>query len=167
MHLQIRAMLPNDWSEVLRIYSLGLKTGYSTFETRDPSWDSWNASHLDRCRLVVVDNSSVLGWAALSPVSGRCVYGGVAEVSIYLDPIVEGRGVGFQLFSKLIDESEKEGFWTLQSSIFRNNERSIKLHERAGFRYVGYRERIGKLQGQWLDTLLYERRSKIIESDIF
>ena len=161
MNSTIRTMLSDDWSEVLNIYQSGINSGISTFETSPPIWDNWDRAHLKECRLVIAENDQILGWAALSPVSGRCVYGGVAEVSIYVDSSVHGRGYGTLLLKTLIEESEHHGIWTLQATIFRSNRRSIILHEKAGFRYVGYREKIGQLKGEWLDTLLFEKRSSL------
>jgi len=159
----IRQMLDSDWQEVARIYFEGIATGIATFEHIVPSYDNWNASHLKTCRFVAVNDNEVLGWAALSPVSGRCVYGGVAEVSVYIGENTRGQGIGIALMQKLIEQSEAEGYWTLQSGIFPENKASIKLHEKVGFRFLGQRERIGKtIQGEWKDNLLFERRSKIV-----
>lgn len=156
-------MKESDWEEVAKIYAEGIATGYATFEHQIPTYQNWNNSHLKACRLVAEQDDLVLGWAALSPVSGRCVYGGVAEVSIYIGATARGKGIGNALFSQLIEQSEKEGYWTLQSGIFPENEASIKLHEKVGFRYLGKREKIGKtVQGEWKDNLLFERRSKTI-----
>ncbi len=156
-------MKEGDWEAVAEIYAEGIATGYATFEHQIPTYQNWNNSHLKTCRLVAEQNGFILGWAALSPVSGRCVYGGVAEVSIYIGASTRGRGIGNALFSQLIKESEKEGYWTLQSGIFPENEASIKLHEKVGFRYLGKREKIGKtVQGEWKDNLLFERRSKTV-----
>ncbi|WP_262490525.1 GNAT family N-acetyltransferase [Hymenobacter sp. CRA2] len=131
-----------------------------------PSWGEWNRSHLPHCRFVALDGAGqVLGWAALSPVSSRCVYGGVAEVSVYVSPDAQGRGVGRQLLAALISESEQHGMWTLQAGIFPENTTSVRLHEGAGFRQVGRRERIGKMGNQWRDTLLLERRSSAVGID--
>lgn len=156
----IRPMEANDWKFVARIYTEGIATGFATFETTTPTYEAWNNAHMKSCRLVAVSKNQILGWAALSPVSSRCVYGGVGEVSVYVGKDTRGKGVGVQLMEALIDQSEKEGLWTLQSGIFPENTGSIKLHERMGFRYIGKRERVGQLQGVWKDNLLFERRSK-------
>ncbi|HEV7395652.1 MAG TPA: GNAT family N-acetyltransferase [Pyrinomonadaceae bacterium] len=160
MNLEIKALLPAHWPEVQLIYIEGLATGHATFETRAPSWEKWDASHLVKPRLVAELDGSVHGWAALSPVSAREVYAGVAEVSVYVGELSRGLGVGRRLLSELIAESEKVGLWTLQGSIFPENESSIALHKGCGFREVGRRERIGQLNGIWRDTVLLERRTK-------
>lgn len=144
------------------IYAEGIATGTATFETEVPSWDSWDKSHLDSCRIAVMDGDQMLGWAALSPVSSRCVYGGVAELSVYVSAAARGKGVGSILLDKLIAESESKGIWTLQAGIFTNNVASIALHHKCGFRKIGYREKIGKLGNEWMDNTLMERRSKVI-----
>ena len=160
--LKTREMQSSDWNAVAKIYAEGIATGYATFEKNIPTYESWNNAHLPICRLVAVKNSNVMGWAALSPVSSRCVYGGVAEVSIYVSEKYKGHGVGSMLINKLISQSEDKGFWTLQSGIFPENESSIALHKKAGFRYIGRRENVGQLNGIWKDNLLFERRSKSV-----
>ncbi|WP_088340280.1 GNAT family N-acetyltransferase [Robiginitalea sediminis] len=160
--MNVRNMFPKDWPEVSRIYAEGMATGVATFETQVPSYEAWDAAHLPNCRLVAEATGAIAGWAALSPVSGRCVYGGVAEVSIYIGEAFRGQGVGMQLMNSLIRESEASGFWTLQSGIFPENAASIRLHEKAGFRRIGYRERIGQRNGVWTDNVLFERRSSRI-----
>ena len=156
----IRAMTAEDWPAVARIYQAGMDTNLATFQTECPSWQEWNAGHLTQCRMVAVVDGAVAGWAALSAVSSRCVYAGVAEVSIYIDAAVRGKGVGKALLNALIATSESAGFWTLQSGIMENNAASIALHTSCGFRMVGYREKIGKDRfGIWRSTLLMERRS--------
>ena len=140
----------------------GIATGIATFETTVPEYSAWNSAHMASCRLVATDGDTLMGWAALSPVSSRCVYGGVGEVSIYIGADFRGRGVGKQLMKALIMVSEAENLWTLQSGIFPQNEGSIRLHEKMGFRYLGKRERIGKRDGIWYDNLLYERRSNVV-----
>ena len=157
--IEIRSMEPADWKAVSEIYREGIQTGCATFETEVPSWEQWNSNHIDSCRLVAWTNKKVTGWAALSAVSSRCVYGGVGEVSVYVALKARGTGVGKALLRRLISESEKEGYWTLQSGIFPENTTSIKLHEKAGFRIIGIRERIGRLEGVWKDNVLLERRS--------
>ncbi len=160
--MRIREMMASDWDAVSRIYAEGIATGFATFEKDIPDYGSWDANHMKSCRLVAVKEDEILGWAALSPVSGRCVYGGVGEVSVYIEKDSRGMGVGKLLMESLIKESEKEGLWTLQSGIFPENEGSIRLHEKVGFRYIGKRERVGNLDGVWRDNLLYERRSPIV-----
>lgn len=160
--LEFRILSKVDWKEVSKIYKEGIDTGNATFETKVPTWDEWNNSHIDDCRIIAEIDNEVVGWSALSPVSSRCVYGGVAEVSVYVSPKFSGQKMGTLLLEKLIIESEKNGIWTLQAGVFRENIRSIKIHERLDFRQVGYREKIGKMKGIWRDTILLERRSKII-----
>lgn len=155
----IDEMRAGDWEQVRAIYLEGIATGFATFETDAPAWEKWDAGHLRKARLVARDGDRILGWAALSPVSDRCVYGGVAEVSVYVGEHGRGHGVGRALLRALIEASERSGIWTLQAGVFPENTASIKLHLRCGFREVGRRERIGKLNGAWRDTLLLERRS--------
>jgi len=162
MSLAIEPLAPADWDAVRRIYLEGIATGNATFEQSAPEWDKWDAGHLEACRLVARAEDDVLGWAALSPVSGRCVYAGVAEVSVYVADGARGRGVGNALMMALIRESEQNGIWTLQAGIFPENAASIKLHQRSGFRLVGTRERPGQLNGSWRDVVLMERRSKTV-----
>ncbi|PIB37916.1 GNAT family N-acetyltransferase [Maribacter sp. 4G9] len=163
--LLIRTMDPADWHQVSNIYLEGIETGMATFETIIPSYGKWDGAHLKNCRFVAIANKEVAGWAALSPVSSRYVYRGVAEVSIYIGEKYRGLGVGNALMKHLILESEAQGFWTLQSGIFPTNKASIKLHESVGFRKIGVRERVGNLNGVWIDNVLYERRSKVIGID--
>ncbi|HLL16211.1 MAG TPA: GNAT family N-acetyltransferase [Pyrinomonadaceae bacterium] len=161
MDYVIDGMTAEDWEEVSAIYLEGIATGVATFETDAPAWEKWDAGHLRQARLVArAATGAVLGWAALSRVSDRCVYGGVAEVSVYVGEGGRGRGVGRALLAALVEASERVGIWTLQAGVFPENEASIKLHLRCGFREVGRRERIGKLHGAWRDTLLLERRSR-------
>lgn len=162
MSVQIKKMEASHWEAVSKIYLEGIATGFATFETDTPSYDAWHNAHLNSCRLVAVENENVLGWAALSPVSSRCVYGGVAEVSVYVGKDSRGKGVGKSLMENLILESENDGIWTLQSGIFPENEGSIELHKKVGFRYIGKRERVGKLNGEWKDNILFERRSTTV-----
>lgn len=163
--MQVRSMIPTDWEEVARIYAEGIATGFATFEQEIPNWESWDGNHLETCRLVAIEEDQLLGWAALSPVSSRCVYGGVAEVSVYVSSGTRGRGVGKALMHQLISESETAGLWTLQSGIFPENKASIVLHEKVGFRKIGVRKRVGKLHGQWKDNVLFERRSETVGID--
>ncbi len=157
--MEIREMTPDDWEAVAQIYTEGIATGYATFEKTIPDFKTWDANHLQTCRLVATEGPMVLGWAALSPVSDRCVYGGVAEVSIYIRSNNWNKGIGKLLMNTLIHRSEEAGFWTLQSGIFPENTGSIKLHEKAGFRLIGKREKVGNLDGVWKDNLLFEKRS--------
>lgn len=160
--IEIKKMISSDWPAIAEIYKEGIATKMATFETEIPSWDQWNKNHIESCRLVAVKKGQILGWAALSEVSSRCVYGGVAEVSVYVASNARGKKIGERLLGQLILESEKEGFWTLQSGIFPENFASIKLHEKLGFRKIGYRERIGNFEGVWKDNILMEKRSKTI-----
>ena len=154
----ILPMQPADWPAVSAIYAEGIASGNATFETDVPSWEKWDSSHVPSPRLVARDDSGILGWAALSRVSARPVYAGVGEVSIYIADRARGRGVGTALMKELIAQSEAAGFWTLQASVFPENEASVRLHERHGFRIVGRRERIAQQGGRWRDTVLLERR---------
>jgi phosphinothricin acetyltransferase len=160
--MKISAIIPSDYNDVKKIYLAGIATGNATFQTDAPSWEDWDKSHLSSCRIAAFDNDEMLGWAALTPVSNRCVYAGVAEVSIYIAEQCRGKGTGNILLERLIAESEKEGLWTLQAGIFPENSASIKLHEKFGFRKIGYREKVGKMNGIWRDTILLERRSKVV-----
>ena len=156
----IDQMRADDWEQVRSIYLEGIDGGDSTFETDAPSWENWNEGHLQFARLVMRDGESVVGWAALSPVSKRLVYRGVAEVTVYVTESARGKGIGHALLEALIDESEKNDIWTLQASIFPENVASVELHLRCGFREVGRRERIAMLKGVWRDTILFERRRR-------
>lgn len=157
--IQIEPMSPEHWPEVRRIYLEGIATGHASFETEAPSWQKWDSGHLAACRLVAQQESKVVGWAALSPVSARCVYSGVAEVSVYVAEVARGNGTGKSLLSALIESSERSEVWTLQAGIFPENVASIALHKLLGFREVGRRERIGKMGGTWRDVIVLERRS--------
>jgi L-amino acid N-acyltransferase YncA len=159
--LVIEPMAAGDWSAIRSIYLQGIATGLATFETEAPPWETWDAAHLSFARLAARAGGDVIGWAALSPVSQRKAYLGVAEVSVYVAPDSRGRRVGSALLERLIQESEKNGTWTLQAAVFPENAATIALHKRFGFREVGRRERISKLNGIWRDTILLERRSKI------
>lgn len=160
----LRAMTPGDWPQVARILAEGIATGHATFETELPAWERWDRGHLEVGRWVVegAGGGTLAGWAALSPVSGRCVYAGVAEVSVYVGAGARGQGVGTTLLQALVASSEEAGIWTLQAGIFPENRASLALHRRAGFREVGRRERIGALHGAWRDVLLLERRSPVV-----
>lgn len=160
--MEIIEMLPAHWQEVKTIYEEGIATGNATFQTEAPAWKEWDVAHITNCRLVAVENNEVLGWAALTAVSGRCVYAGVAEVSVYVATVARGKGLGKLLLHALIAESEKQNLWTLQAGIFPENNASIKMHEACGFRVIGTREKIGKMNGVWRDTVLLERRSATV-----
>ncbi|MGI8567360.1 MAG: GNAT family N-acetyltransferase [Pyrinomonadaceae bacterium] len=165
MDCVIEEMTSVHWASVRSIYLEGITTGNATFETQAPVWESWDAAHLPHSRLVVRAGDTIGGWAALSPVSSRCVYGGLAEVSVYVGGNHRGEGLGRSLLEALIVPSERNGIWTLQAGVFPENEASIALHAACGFREVGRRERIGKLSGRWRDTVLLERRSMIVGVD--
>jgi L-amino acid N-acyltransferase YncA len=161
--MRVDAMSSDDWPAVRDIYEAGIATGEATFQTEAPPWEAWDAAHLATCRLVARDeDGNLVGWAALGRVSARPVYAGVAEVSVYIAASARGRGLGRLLLTALIDASERDGRWTLQASIFPENEASVRLHERCGFRVVGRRERIASQYGRWRDTLLLERRSSVV-----
>lgn len=161
--MNLRILTPDDWPRVRDIYADGIASGDATFETSVPDWPDWDRGHLAECRLAAEDeNGTVLGWAALSPVSNRCVYGGVAEVSVYVDSAAHGRGVGRTLLAGLVASAEEAGIWTLQAGIFPENDASVRLHEGCGFRVVGRRERLGKMGDRWRDVLLLERRSAVV-----
>ncbi len=156
----ITPMQPSDWPEVEKIYQDGIDTDQASFETQTPSWEAWDQGHLTTPRLVAKDGEgSIQGWAALSPVSKRPVYSGVAEVSIYIDVKLAGQGIGKKLLSELIQQSETTGLWMLQAVTFPENEASVRLHESLGFRLVGRREKIAQQHGVWRDTVMLERRS--------
>ena len=161
----IKAMTAQYWPAVAEIYKEGIATGYATFELEVPDYEHWDKAHLSSCRLVALEGQTVVGWAALCPVSGRCVYGGVAEVSVYVAMAHRGKGLGEKLLDRLIKVSEEAGLWTLQSGIFPENIGSIQIHEKTGFRLIGKRERIGKLHGVWKDNLIFERRSNHVGTD--
>jgi phosphinothricin acetyltransferase len=155
-------MTARDFERVADIYRAGIETGDATFETDVPAWDAWDRSHLPALRFVARGDNGVVGWAALSPVSDRCVYEGVAEVSIYIDTAVRGQGIGSALLTALVEESERAGIWTLQTGIFPENVVSIELHKRCGFRIVGTREKLGRMGARWRDVLMLERRSTVV-----
>ena len=158
----VTPMAPADWETVRGILQDGIATGHASFDTEVPDWDAWNRSHLEACRLVARVKGVIAGWAALSPVSSRCVHAGVAEVSVYVGSRFRGRGVGKALMAELVDASEREGIWTLQAGVFPENAASIALQKAFGFREVGRQERLGKLNGTWRDVVLMERRSNVV-----
>ena len=155
-------MASADADTVLRIYQDGLDAGQASFETTAPDWAAFDRGRLPDHRFVAVDEGEVVGWVAVTPVSARPVYAGVVEHSVYVDPGVHGRGVGATLLDALIASTEAAGVWTIQSGIFPENAASLRLHERAGFRVVGVRERLGKHHGRWRDVVLLERRSPLV-----
>jgi phosphinothricin acetyltransferase len=161
MNIELRPLKKDDWPSVAEIYKQGIITGNATYEKDIPTWDAWDSAHLKMCRIVATVGEEIVGWAALTKVSGRCIYAGVAEVSVYVASLFKGQKVGTKLLESLISESEQKGFWTLQAGIFPENIASLKLHKNLGFRKVGFREKIGKMNGRWRDTILLERRSKI------
>ncbi|MDQ0781920.1 GNAT family N-acetyltransferase [Chryseobacterium sp. W4I1] len=164
MNYELREMLPGDEKRVLEIYSEGLDSGIATFETEVPTAEAWNMEYFNDCRWVLENESNeIVGWCALKPVSKRECYKGVAEVSIYFENTYQGKGLGSVLLKKMILDSESHGFWTLQASIFPENEASIRFHQKNGFRTIGVRKKIGKLNGQWKDIVMMEKRSDIID----
>jgi phosphinothricin acetyltransferase len=167
MSVTIRPMAEIDWPAVSEIYRQGIDTGHATFETEVPAWEDWNGSHLKSGRLVAEVDGRVVAWAALTPVSDRCVYGGVAETSVYVGSAGRGRGVGTRLLRAAIIESEQAGLWSLEAQTFPENAASIALHKKCGFREVGTRSRVGKMsygamKGAWRDVVLLQRRSETV-----
>lgn len=158
---RIGPMTIEDWPAVRAIYLEGMATGNATFEKSAPEWDVWHAAHLKTCRMIARRNGEAIGWAALTPVSGRCVYAGVAEVSVYIAERVRGQKIGQSLLAALVEESERHGIWTLQAGIFPENIASIEIHKRCGFRVVGVREKLGRMDGVWRDVALMEQRSSL------
>ena len=163
--ISIEAITPQHWPNVRAIYVAGIQTGEATFETEPPSWESWDQNHLAFARLIARQGNEIVGWAALSPVSQRKAYSGVAEVSVYVAAKSRGRGIGGALLERLIEDSERNGIWTLQAVVFPENSATLALHRRCGFREVGRRERIGRLNGVWRDTVLLERRSESVGNE--
>ena len=161
--VNVRDLRSEDWPEVARIYAEGIATRNATFDTAVPSWGDWDGSHLPVHRFVAVEADQVVGWIALAPVSERCCYAGVAEVSVYVGEEARGRGIGVALLQAVVESSERSGIWTIQTGVFPENEASLALCRRFGFRVVGTRERIGRLDGVWRDVLLLERRSEVAE----
>ena len=160
MEFKIEKMKHEDWEQVSKIYKEGIKTGNATFETKVPSWESWISKHLSCCNIVARRENKILGWAAVSPTSSRNIYSGVTEVSIYVSKECKRKGIGLALLKELIELSENNGIWTLQAGIFPENKASINLHKKCGFKIVGTREKIGKMNDVWRDVILMERRSK-------
>lgn len=166
MALVISGMDEGSWESVRRIYQQGMDTNIATFETVCPSYEAFDASHTADCRYVIRADGDIVGWAALSPVSSRNVYRGVAEVSVYVDEAYRGKKAGTQLLSHLIQCSEQSGYWTLQAGIMQDNEASIHLHKKCGFRVIGYRERVAQDRfGTWRNTVLMERRSRVVGAE--
>jgi phosphinothricin acetyltransferase len=159
--IAVRDMEAGDWSDVRAIYEDGIREGNATFEIEAPAWEVWDAAHSE-LRLVAERDGAVLGWAALSSVSGRCCYRGVGEVSVYVGESARGAGVGRALLEELVARAETAGYWTLQAGVFPENEASLRLHRACGFRDVGVRERLGQLGGVWRDVVLLERRSTVV-----
>jgi L-amino acid N-acyltransferase YncA len=157
--IELRDLRPDDWPKVERIFEEGIRA-HSTFATEPPAWEVWDEAH--SLRIVAESSGVVVGWAALSPVSKRHVYRGVAESSVYVAESERGRGIGRALMQELIERAEREGIWTIEAAMFPENEASLELHRSLGFRVVGVRERIGERDGIWRDTVLLERRSKEI-----
>ena len=165
MSIKLRKITASDWTSVAEIYKQGIETGNATFQQTIPSWDEWNKAHINTCRLIIEVDNEVAGWAALSAVSSRPVYAGIAEVSVYVGSKYRGQQIGTKLLEAIISESESKGFWTLQAGIFPENQASIAIHKKAGFREIGYREKVGKMKDVWRSTVLLERRSTIIGID--
>ena len=162
--MTIRAMQRSDFERAMEIFTQGIDGNLATFTTAAPSWESWSAAHARECRFVADEGGEVIGWAALTPHGGACAYSGVAEVSIYIDGAHKGKGAGRALLKSLIDASQREGYWTLEAVIVAENAPSRALFEASGFRFVGYREKIGRTpDGVWHDTVIYERRSGAVE----
>jgi phosphinothricin acetyltransferase len=170
MGTQIAPMDPRDWEQVRALYLEGIATGHATFESEVPRWEEWDRAHLPLCRLVARQDREIVGWAALSPVSARRVYAGVAEVSVYVGAAHRGQGVGHALLATLVEASERAGIWTLQAGVFPENNASLELHQKHGFRRVGRREKLGRmaygpLAGKWRDVILLERRSTAVGTE--
>lgn len=162
MEISIRKMKNEDWPQVRDIYQEGMDTGNATFESEAPDWEQWDKGHLSDCRLVAKSGEKIAGWVALSSVSNRCVYKGVAELSLYVGDSFRGQGIGTALLKATIEESQRAGIWTLQSGTFPENVASIAIQKACGFREVGIREKIGCMNGKWRDVVLMERRSKVV-----
>ncbi|MEE9447717.1 MAG: N-acetyltransferase family protein [Arenicellales bacterium] len=163
--MKIRAFTSADYPRVQAIYQQGIEGGHATFETKIKTWEAWDKASAKSARLVVTTQDEVVAWACLSDVSNRCVYEGVGETSLYIDNAFQGQGIGLKLLNALVEASEQAGYWTLQARIFPENIGSIIIHEKAGFEKFGIQKRLGKLQGQWRDVQLMERRSLIVGMD--
>ncbi len=169
--MRVRPMTQSDGDRVVEIYGLAIKSGHATFQDDPGTWESWDQGHLTECRLVACDDDGmVIGWAGLSGVSNRCVYRGVAEISVYVDPNYQGQGVGRSLLAALISSSEEHGIWSLEAGIFPENKASLALHHALGFETVGLKKRIGRMAygpmaGQWRDVMLLQRRSSMVGVD--
>ena len=163
--IKLDQMTDKSWADVARIYESGIATKNATFQTEAPDWESWDKAHRKDCRLIAIINDKIVGWAALSPVSSRCVYAGVAEVSVYVDSDFRGMGIGDKLMDSLIKQSELNDIWTLQAGVFPENIASIRLHHKHGFRTIGIKERVGKMDKTWRDVAMLERRSSTVGID--
>ena len=158
----IREMNIKDWEQMKAIYLQGIETGVATFNTESPSYEEWNSEHIDSCRFVYVDGGKVVGWAALSPISSRCIYSGCAEMSVYIDNDFQSRGIGTELVKRLLREAQEQEYWSILSSVISINSASIALHKKCGFREIGYRERIAKDRfGKWQNVTLFELRLEV------
>jgi L-amino acid N-acyltransferase YncA len=160
--MELRDFRSDDWPEVAQIFEQGIRTGVATFETEVPTWEAWDTTHLPEHRFVAERDGRVVGWIALAPVSSRCCYAGVAEVSAYVGEEARGQGVGAELLAALIESSERAGIWTLETGVFPENAVSLRLLQRYGFRVIGTRERIGQMHGMWRDVVFLERRSEVV-----
>lgn len=160
--LHVRPLTADDWPAVRDIYAEGIASGEATFETTPPTWADWDAGHVPEHRWVATRDGTVLGWVACSAVSSRCVYAGVLELSVYVAAAARGRGVGSALMAAVVSSTEADGVWTLQAGVFPENEASLALHSRHGFRVIGRRERLGRREGVWRDVVLLERRSAVV-----
>ena len=160
--MKFSTITEENYPDVKNIYLEGIETGLATFETSAPSWEIWNQDHLPFGRVLLTESGKSIAWGSLAPVSGRCVYGGVAEISVYVAANERGRGLGKIVLNELVRQSEENGIWTVQSGIMTGNVASIKIHESCGFREIGYRERVSQINGVWMDNLMMERRSKIV-----
>lgn len=160
----IDKMKDTDWPEVAEIYLQGIETKLATFQPVLPTWDYWDQTHHKDCRFVAKDGEKIVGWVALSPISARKCFSGVAEVSIYIHDEYQGKGIGSVLLRHLVEVSEQEGYWSLQSVIIKENESSLTLHEKCGFRVIGFREKVAEMEssGIWYDCVMMERRSKTV-----
>lgn len=166
MDMIIEKLEEKHWGQVREIYIQGIETEISTFTTEAPTFEEWDKSHIKGARLVATEGDKVLGWVALSPTSSRCAYRGVAEVSVYVREGYKGMGVGKFLLNSMVELSEEMGFWTLQSLVITENTGSIALHKKCGFRELGVREKVGKMNNKvWLDVTIMERRSKVVGID--